>query len=176
MKKYKYIIGIDPDCDKSGFCMIDTSDRTVNICSKTFPHLLDTLRTMQGIEGVIVIVEASWLVNTANYHKGYKDKKGKYHKHSESVNESISNQTGRNQETGRKIMEMAHYYGLEVYEIQPLKKCWVGTKGKITQDEIAYFIPDFPKRSNQDERDATLLAWNYAGYPIRVKPISAKAK
>ena len=56
MKKYKYIIGIDPDCDKSGFCMIDTSDRTVNICSKTFPHLLDTLRTMQGIEGVIVLL------------------------------------------------------------------------------------------------------------------------
>lgn len=167
MKNYKYIIGIDPDCDKSGFCMIDTSDRTVNICSKTFPHLLDTLRTMQGIEGVIVIVEAGYL-HAHNWHVSYKDSKAKA--------AAKGNAVGRNHEVARKIVEMCKHYGIEVVEQLPLVKTWNGPEKKITHAELKYFINDIPPKTNQEERDATLLAWNYAGYPIRVKPISAKAK
>jgi hypothetical protein len=53
-----------------------------------------------------------------------------------------------------------------------LKKCWKGKDGKITQDEIAYFVSAGEKmpRMNQDQRDALLLAWVCAGYPVRVKP------
>lgn len=44
--------------------------------------------------------------------------------------------------------------------------------GKITQDELAYFVSAGEKmpRMNQDQRDALLLAWVCAGYPVRVKP------
>ena len=43
-----------------------------------------------------------------------------------------------------------------------------GKDRKISQEEIEQFIPDFPKRSNQEGRDAALLAWDYAGFPIRL--------
>jgi hypothetical protein len=75
----------------------------------------------------------------------------------------------RNQETGRKIVEMLKYHGVEVVEIYPLRKCWNGPDGKITQGEIEQFIPEFPKKSNQETRDSALLAWNYAELPIRIK-------
>ena len=50
---------------------------------------------------------------------------------------------------------MLRYNNREV----PLKKVWKGTGGKITQAEILRIIPGFPKRSNQEVRDAALIAW-----------------
>lgn len=69
---------------------------------------------------------------------------------------------------GRKIVEMAKHYGLTVDEVKPLRKCWRGREGKITHEELAQFIPGLPKRTTQDIRDAALLAWTYAGFPIKM--------
>jgi hypothetical protein len=74
---------------------------------------------------------------------------------------------------GRKIVECAQYYGLEVVERLPLKKIWKGKDGKITDAEIKAFMP-IQGRTNQEERDAALLAWDYAGLPIRIRTIKAK--
>ena len=40
---------------------------------------------------------------------------------------------------------------------------------EISQEEIAQFIPNWPKQSNQEKRDSALIAWETAGYPIRLK-------
>lgn len=123
------------------------------------------LKSILESNKVVVVIEAGWM-NSSNWHLGRYDSK--------SVAAAKGNSVGRNHETARKIAEMARvYYGLEVVEIRPLKKCWSGKDGKITQEEISQFIPDFPKRSNQEERDAMLIAWNYAGFPIRIKPIKS---
>ncbi len=45
---------------------------------------------------------------------------------------------------------------------------WRGQDGKITHAELAQFIPGLPARSNQEERDAALLAWTYAGFPVKM--------
>jgi hypothetical protein len=39
----------------------------------------------------------------------------------------------------------------------PLKKSWKGPGGKITHKEIAAIVPDLPKATNQEQRDALLL-------------------
>ena len=44
---------------------------------------------------------------------------------------------------------------------------WQGKDGKITQQEIASFT-GITGRNNQEERDAALLAWVYAGLPIKI--------
>lgn len=49
-----------------------------------------------------------------------------------------------------------------------LRKGWKGKDGKITHDELASFT-GLMGRTNQDVRDAALLAWAFAGLPIRVK-------
>ena len=106
----------------------------------------------------MVVVEASWLIST-NWHTKREDsvrtaaRKGK--------------DAGRCHEVGRKIVECARYYGLEVVEKLPLKKIWKGKDGKITDEEIKAFIR-IEGRTNQEERDAALLAWEHAGLPIRI--------
>jgi hypothetical protein len=163
MKKPDIIIGIDPDTDKSGVAIVRTAGREVEVLSNSFPELLDFLVTLRqnalllGVS-VVVVVEASWKIST-NWHIKRGDnarmiaQKGK--------------DTGRCHEVGRKIVECARYFGLEVIEQLPLKKIWKGKDGKITDEEIKAFIP-IKGRTNQEQRDAALLAWNEAEFPIRI--------
>ena len=162
--KADYIIGIDPDTDKSGVAQLKVAGREMEAFSLSFPVLLDYLQRirqkelMEGVK-VLVVVEASWKIST-NWHT----------KRGESVRTVArkGNDAGRCHEVGRKIVECARYYGLDVVEQLPLKKIWKGKDGKITHDELSAFVPGLPSRTNQEERDAMLLAWNHAGFPIRI--------
>jgi hypothetical protein len=77
-------------------------------------------------------------------------------------------EVGRMHETGRKIMEMLQHYDIDVREQHPLKKAWRGKDGKITHEEITQICRWEKKRSNQEERDAMLIAWYASGLPIRI--------
>jgi len=162
--KYDNIIAIDPDVDQSGVAVLDVPKKNIVVACLSFPKLLDFLseckETTKYDGPVVVYVEASWLIKH-NWHQGKRDNYG--------TASAKGNSTGRNHETGRKIVEMCKHYGLDVVEIHPLKKCWHGPDGKITHEEISHFIHGFPKRSNQEVRDAALIAWHYAGLPIVVK-------
>ena len=162
--KADIIIGIDPDVNKSGVAVIG-KDRRVMAVSLSFPALLEFLKDMAKEGNVVVVVEASWKIST-NWHTGRGDsirtaaRKGK--------------DAGRCHEVGRKIVECAQFYGLEVVERLPLKKIWKGKDGKITDEEIKAFMP-IQGRTNQEERDAALLAWDYAGLPIRLaRPLKSR--
>lgn len=168
--KADIIIGIDPDVNKSGVGVVSRERKDVEVLSLSFPQLLEYLqagrqRSMADNSSVVVVVEASWKIST-NWHTGRGDsirtaaRKGK--------------DAGRCHEVGRKIVECAQYYGLEVVERLPLKKIWKGKDGKITDEEIKAFMP-IQGRTNQEERDAALLAWDYAGLPIRLaRPLKRK--
>jgi hypothetical protein len=161
-KKHDVIIGIDPDKDKSGIGILNMSTRKLELTNMSFPVLLDNLQAWKKDEAdnnrkVIVIVEAGWMNAKSCFHKA----QGK-------SAEKIAKDVGANHETGRKIIEMCEHYGIEVIAQAPLRKCWRGKDGKITHEELAYFT-GITGRENQDARDAGLLAWNYAGMPIRTK-------
>lgn len=160
--KYQNIIGIDPDAEKSGVAFLETATRKLEVTTLTFPDLLDCLRfsndrATESGQTLIVVVEAGWMVEKSNYHpfQGHRAEK-------------IARDVGRNHETGRKIAEMCRHWGINVLEHHPLKKMWKGKDGKITHEELAFFT-GLSGRTNQESRDAALLAWEYAGLPIRVK-------
>lgn len=158
MKKYDYILGIDPDTEKSGVALVNVPEgRLVYAASYSFPKLLDMLYA-SALPNMILYVEAGWMVKKSNFH-GQTGSRG----------QRVAKNVGANHETGKKIIEMAKHYGIEVQEIHPLRKCWTGPEGKITQEEIEYFIPGFPKRTNQDSRDAALICWYQAGLTIKMK-------
>ena len=165
MREIKFadiIIGIDPDVKKSGVAVVSSSGM-VEVFSFTFPELIEYLqiirdRFLAENMRVVVVVEASWKISH-NWHAHRGDSKGTIARK--------GNDAGRCHEVGRKIVECARYYGLEVVEKLPLKKIWRGRDGKITHEEISAFMA-IGKRSNQEERDAALLAWDYAGLPIRI--------
>ncbi len=162
--KYDTIIAIDPDVAKSGVAELSPKHRLLEVTNLTFPQLLDYLQSRKKLSemehtSLVVVVEAGWL-NQSNWHLNHKDSK--------AVAAAKGNSTGRNHETGRKIVEMCNHYGIEVVEQRPLKKCWRGKDGKITHEELSSFT-GLSGRTNQDARDAALLAWIYANLPIRLK-------
>lgn len=167
--KADIIIGIDPDVSKSGVAEISKDGSEIGLQALSFPELLDYLqiarqREMASGAKVVVVIEASWKIST-NWHIHRGDSKGAIARKGKDA--------GRCHEVGRKIVECAQYYGLEVVERLPLKKIWKGKDGKISHEEIKAFIP-ISGRTNQETRDAALLAWEWAGLPIRI--ITTKRK
>ena len=107
-----------------------------------------------------VVVEASWH-DTHNWHLSWRDSAG--------IAARKGYDEGRNHEVGKKIIEMLNHYGIEVVEKRPLRKIWQGKDRKITHREITAITGWDKKRSNQEERDAMLLAWDYSNLPIIIK-------
>lgn len=169
-RQYDKIIGIDPDCDRSGVAVLDMGTRELQVHTMTFPELVQYLTCVaaDGVEGmrILVVVEASWKTET-NWH----GRRGDGYRIAAKKGYSV----GRNHETGRKISEMAQAYGLEVDERRPLRKCWKGRDGKITHGELVSLLEGsgvrhgLGGRSNQEERDAALLALDASGIAMRMK-------
>lgn len=164
MKKYDVVIGIDPDVDESGVAFLIVESRILEVYRLTFAYLLDYLQEIGDVlmregKSVVVVVEAGWL-NKAHWHVGRGG--------SAARSAAIGNHTGRNHEVGRKIVEMCRHYGIEVVEQPPLRKMWKGRDGKITHEELQHFT-GITGKTNQETRDAALIAWEYAGLPIRIK-------
>ena len=146
------IVAIDPDVTKSGVAVLDVQNRSLELYAMTFPDLIDYLYGIQDKESVRIAVEAGWLIKT-NWHRAP----------SMAAAASVGNRTGRNHETGRKIVEMCEHIGLSVSLVKPLGKRWKGSNGKITHCELESVLKRLKialnrKRTNQDERDSILIA------------------
>lgn len=163
-RKYDNIIAIDPDVTRSGVAFLKPTTRRLEVSNLTFPQVIDYLQHAKNVrdkmqETLIVVIEASWLIQ-GNWHLQQWERKQRA--------ASKGYDVGRNHETGKKIVEMCQYLGIEVLEHAPLRKGWKGKDGKITHEELASFT-GLMGRTNQDARDAALLAWAFSGLPIRVK-------
>lgn len=173
--KVDVVIGIDPDVEKSGCAYLEVATRRLEISTLTFPDLLDYLRYVQRQTEVAqknfrVIIEAGWL-NKAHWHLAPKDTK--------TVAAAKGNSAGRNHETGRKIAEMCKHWQMPYELVKPLAlkvggvNLWQGKDGKITQEELSAFT-GITGRTNQEGRDAALIAWEWAGLPVKVVRKSTK--
>ena len=161
------IIAVDPDIDRNGVAVLSRKTKRVNVFSLRFAETIERLQKLHDAanernERIVILIEGGWL-NPSNWHFRYTDSKAKC--------AAMGRHVGMNHECGILLTEMCGHYNLPYRIIKPLEKRWQGRDGKITQDEITQFIPDLPKRMNQDERDATLIAWVFAGFPIRINPL-----
>lgn len=162
-KKIHLIIGVDPDVDKNGVALLNCENKGLKINCLTFPELLDYLRYIQRQaevtkKNLLVVVEAGWL-NKGNWHLNPKETK--------AAAAAKGNHAGRNHETGHKIVEMCQHWKIDVDEVKPLQKMWKGKDKKITHEELARFT-GITGRTNQEGRDAALLAWVYSGFPVKI--------
>lgn len=160
--KFDNVIGIDPDKVKSGVAWLKPSTRQLELSNLSFPLLLEYLQFAKKKgeelnESLVVVVEAGWMNAKSCFHAA----QGKQA-------EKIAKDVGANHETGRKIIEMCEHYGINVVAKAPLLKCWKGKDKKITNEELASFT-GIMGRTNQDARDAALLAWTFAGLPIKIR-------
>lgn len=171
-----HIIAIDPDVDKNGVAYLRLKPRLLELSSLTFPALLDYLQTAAKYHydhrhDFVVLVEAGWL-NKAHWHVLRRD--------SPTMAAAKGNSAGRNHEVGRLIAACMEHWHIPCKLVKPLslhigkRKMWDSTSGKITHEELASFMPVEARRTNQEERDAALLAWRYAGLPVKVKPFNQR--
>ncbi len=175
-KEAEVFYAIDPDSEKSGWAAVAVLDRAVKSSSNPFPRIVDFVRAVWSgqkmakkdeflrkiIRKPFIVIEGGWL-NESNWHV-----RGKSMTPARAA--AIGRSVGMNHQTGLLIAQLCEDYGLPYEVVKPLPKHWKGKDGKITQEELEYFT-GYTKRTNQDERDAILLAWTYAGLPIRVKTI-----
>lgn len=110
-----------------------------------------------------VLIEAGWL-RKSHWHLSYKDSK--------LSAAAKGNAAGRNHEVGRKLAEICAHKNIDYKLIEPLplriggSYIWKGIGGKITHKELAAFT-GITGRTNQEERDAALIAWTCAGLSMR---------
>lgn len=166
-KHYDYILSIDPDKDKSGFCLLSAvngKDTKVMLsCTKSFFDLIELFRTlaMTGLvnnvtsRNTLILIEGGWL-----------NQKSCFHEAQGRGTEKIAKDVGANHQTGRLLAEVAEAYGLHTEIKAPLVKGWQGANHKITHEELAEIIDLGKARTNPDERDAILLALDRAEVPL----------
>lgn len=145
------IIGIDPDTISSGIAIFDKSTRQLEAKSLAFFPLMDYLRE-NAAEIELVKIEGGWLNKKSNF---------RFSK-SVGIGENIAKKVGANHETGKKIVEMCEYLGINYSIVKPLRKIWKGTDKKITDaelriqlDRLKINLPN--KKTNQDTRDSILI-------------------
>lgn len=166
--KYDIVIGIDPDNKASGVAVVHTDTRKIETYKATFSGVIDLIKAYRDIadeseKRLKVIIEAGWL-NESNWHV-----LGRYMSTAKAA--AIGRSVGMNHQTGILMHEMAKdLLKVDVRLQKPFRKCWKGTDGKITQQELetATGIPKLP-RMNQDQRDAVLIAWVNADLPLRTR-------
>lgn len=158
-----YVIGIDPDVEKNGVAIVEKETKRLECAALTFADTLGYLqwvatRSAEAGASVKVFVEAGWL-NRTNWHIAKWDNRGQV------VAKGVSQ--GRNEQVSRLLGEMCEAYGLQWQFLKPFKKCWQGRDRKITHDELSQFT-GITGRTNQEMRDAALIAWVAAGLPVKV--------
>lgn len=159
----KFVIGIDPDVEKNGVAIVERATKKLEATTLTFAQLIDYLQWCKAREEeqdcvVIVYIEAGWL-NQGNWHTRW----------GESIRQSAAKgrSQGRNEQVSRLIGEMCEHIGLPFHFVKPYTKCWHGTDRKIMHEELASFT-GITGRTNQEARDAALIAWLQADLPIKV--------
>ncbi len=161
MTDHDIIIGIDPDVEASGVATLIRRTKKIDATTMKLPALVDYLRRVRyPTLTIAVVVEASW-TTAHNFHSLPSDSK--------AVAAKKGYHVGRNHQIGIDIADIARHFSLDVRLQPPLRKIWTGKNRKITHEEICAITGYTAKRSNQEERDAMLLAWTSANLPIRIK-------
>ena len=162
-QEFQLIVAIDPDVERNGIACLDIPSKRLTIKSLSFPETIEYLfgykaTKNSGKYGAIVLIEAGWL-NHTHWHTKTGD--------SIRVIAAKGNSVGRNHEVGRKIAEMCEYWNIPYKLVKPLslrsggRNIWKGKDGKITAGELQS-LTGYKGRTNQEGRDAALLAWIWA--------------
>lgn len=175
--KPRIIIGIDPDIEASGIGIvtIDADGKvTTSIGRHPLPGLVERLvhfkagqdadaRLGEPVPDTRIFIEAGWL-NQGNWHVNPSDNK--------QIAAAKGRAAGRNHQIGIDLSDFLIYHRISHDLVRPLQKCWKGKDRKITHAELDAIVrwvnrEGLPrKRSNQEERDALLIAWVQSGLPI----------
>lgn len=139
-------IGIDPDMIASGVAVV-AGKSIQKLQSVKLPNLIATVQAV-GAPGEVVVK-----LENPEANKGLFASRANKNK---AVSISIAMSVGKVQATTHHIREMLESAGYQVKMVTPLK----GPLKKQAKTDAAYFnkVTGWTGRSNQDQRDAALIA------------------
>lgn len=138
--KTKILIGIDPDCDKSGFALYDPKAKQImTLQTFDFFDLMEELNLHDQLYDLTVHLEAGWLIK-GNWHKGGSKKSG--------------NSVGRNHEIGRQIEKFLKRQNIAYKLVEP--------QGYSSYThELFCAVTGWKLKTNAETRVAGLLVFGY---------------
>ena len=182
--KYDYIVGIDPDIERIGVAFLCVKSRILQLTDMPLPELLKAVPayvdryareepplSLDPTVKVAVVVEIDRL-HTGNWHLTQYDTKRSA--------ASKGFDQGRCFHTAEAICDILRYEGIEVIEKAPLVKMWSGPDRKITHEELTslqginFMFKTNRHKSNQEQRDAALLALDLSDIPLILPPKKRK--
>ena len=157
-------VGVDPDVARNGVARLG-GDGRIDIRLLSFAEAVEYVvgehrRCVDGRGDLLAVIEAGWF-NKGNYHLSRWDGK------QASAAKGVA--VGRNFEVGMLMGEMLGHAGVPFEFVRPLRKRWAGKDRKITQAELEEVTGQRLPRTNQEGRDAALLAWVRAGMPVPLR-------
>ena len=147
MKKTKYVIGIDPDCKKSGLAFFNDGKLThlENVTLIEFAEYCKRLSTSCGVE--------TFVIEDGNLISGLysRNKFG-----NQSVQHKISERVGANKQRATDLIAIAEHYGIKVVRQKPRKGNWADKKPKFQE------VTGWLGKSNPETRSAAFFGYFYA--------------
>ncbi len=142
-------IGIDPDLDKSGYCLIESEpfgkQRITVLSTLPFWELIETIEKVNRFtttdETLMVFIEAGWLNKVSNYHGAV----------NKSVAGRIGKNVGENHAVGKLLEQYCKACNITYKLVKPESKKW--------DAELFKKITGWSNRTNQEHRDAVRTAW-----------------
>lgn len=177
-QKKSLLIGIDPDTEASGWAVVNLNDRTIHLDTMPFLSVLDQLNFFETLCSLHehrgekecayrFVLEDVWSISH-NWHASPKD--------SHRVAAKKGYHLGRCAMVGELLRDAIQAKEFPIICQKPLLKHWRGQDGKITHSEMLevcrYHNLTLPKsklaRTNQEERDALLLAIHHIATPTKL--------
>jgi hypothetical protein len=142
MIKVEYYIGIDPDVKASGLAIWHTASKQfTELSCEDLPDICLALLSMHTEYSIMVRLEAGWLSNGLNWHKG---------------GYGSANKVGRNHEIGRQIEKYCIKHGIPYQLVKPL-----GYSGYSHEMFCAYTKWPINTHTNSETRVAGMLVYGY---------------
>lgn len=172
--KYKLIIGIDPDIDKCGVAVLDVASKTISLndmdITMLIYHVFEILKPYKRDECAVVVE-----IDRAHCHNWHLTP---YDTKASAASKGFDQ--GRCFSVAETLCQFFNYANCEVVEKAPLVKMWSGPDRKITHEELTSLVGlNFSfktkrRTSNQEQRDAALLALDVSDIPIILSPKKRK--
>tara|TARA_R110000751_G_scaffold269427_1_gene369097 strand:- start:190 stop:627 length:438 start_codon:yes stop_codon:yes gene_type:complete len=142
--KTKYVIGVDPDCKKSGVATFKDGEL---MCLDNL-SLIDFLDFCSKLRKEVIIVIEDGNQISGLYHRNTNQNKLVQHK--------ISERVGANKQRATDLIEIAKHYGITVIAQKPRKGNWSDKKPMFEK------VTGWKKQSNQETRSAAFFGYMYA--------------
>lgn len=145
------VIGIDPDCVKSGLAVYENGELTglLNLTSSEYMHILPELAK----DGAEIAIEDANLIG-GMYRHNPKDSKALAAKKAQHVG-AIKRQC-------TIMIELAEYHGIKVTAYQPRIGNWAGVSKTVSTkqgNELLRRNTGWSKKSNPETRSAAFFGW-----------------